>query len=273
MDLDDIITGDKFLSLNSNDIAYIKTDTLILQEHIEWRGAIHSWRPAPVWISGHSDYPITEGVFRFYEKYCKIWFASNKDIEHPKIISIPIGITNFTQESPDHPIFGNIDIMKEVALRPRTIQNLVYMNFLVRTYPPEREVCYSTFYGKPWVTLGHSEKTLDARKQFLIDIRNHLFVLCPRGNGVDTHRLWETLYMGSIPIVKRDIAVRDFTDLPILFVDDWNEITEDYLLEKYEEMKGRTWNMKKLTFTYWKERILKALTEAAEDYHHVKIHV
>jgi hypothetical protein len=29
------------------------------------------------------------------------------------------------------------------------------------------------------------------------------FVLCPRGNGIDTHRFWETLYSGSVPIVEK----------------------------------------------------------------------
>jgi len=37
----DIITGDKFLSLDSLKIAYIKTDTLLFQQPIEWRGKIH----------------------------------------------------------------------------------------------------------------------------------------------------------------------------------------------------------------------------------------
>lgn len=27
------------------------------------------------------------------------------------------------------------------------------------------------------------------------------FVLCPGGNGIDTHRVWETIYRGSLPIV------------------------------------------------------------------------
>lgn len=254
----DIITGDKFLLLDSLKIAYIKTDTLLFQQPIEWRGKIHSARPANIWISGHSDFPITKEVFDAYEKNTKVWFATNKAYVHPKLISIPIGITNNTNESSDHPIFGNTDIMLEARKKPRTIQNLVYMNFLIHTFPQERQLCYDIFLGKPWVTIGHSEKTMDARKRFLSEIRNHLFVLCPRGNGIDTHRLWETLYMGSIPIVKRDVAVQDFTDLPILFVDDWSDVTEDFLHTQYQRMRATTWNMKKLTFPYWKDMIQDA---------------
>jgi hypothetical protein len=30
---------------------------------------------------------------------------------------------------------------------------------------------------------------------------SYVFVACPRGNGLDTHRFWETIYRGSIPVV------------------------------------------------------------------------
>ena len=81
-----------------------------------------------------------------------------------------------------------------------------YLNFKVETYPHERQLIQNMFQSKSWVTCGTPVDTLEGRKEFLKDIRNHEFVLCPRGNGVDTHRLWETLYMGSIPIVKNDIV-------------------------------------------------------------------
>jgi hypothetical protein len=252
---DDIITGDKYLSLECDKIAYVKTDTLVFDQPIEWRGAVHTKRPAIIWITGHSDFPITPELFDKYEQHVEWWFATNKQHVHPKLCSLPIGITNNTKESNDHIVFGNTAIMLEVAARPQTLHNLVYMNFLIGTYPTERQQCYDTFSGKPWVTVGQSAKTLDARKKFLTEIRNHAFVLCPRGNGIDTHRIWETLYMGSIPIVKKDIAMNEFIDLPILFIDKWSDITEEFLLEQYERIRGMVWNMDKLTFGYWKRLI------------------
>ena len=39
------------------------------------------------------------------------------------------------------------------------------------------------------------------------DIAESEFVLCPSGLGFDTYRLWETLILGSIPIVE----VRSFS--------------------------------------------------------------
>jgi hypothetical protein len=259
---EDIITGDKFLELSSkySEIAFIRPDTLYLQSPVEWRGKLHSMRPARIWITGQTDLPITKEVFDHYHHNTHIWFTSNKDHIDDKLISIPLGITNNTNESSDHPIYGNTKIMLEVAKIPKTIRGLVYMNFLLHTYPPERGLCYELFSNKPWVTVGTPKKTLEARKQFLTDIRNHLFVLCPRGNGVDTHRVWETLYMGSIPIVKKHVTMNDFTDLPILFIDDWDIITEDFLLEQYKRIKATSWNMEKMKMSYWYKHITSYIT-------------
>ena len=62
--------------------------------------------------------------------------------------------------------------------------------------------------------------------------------------------------MGSIPIEKRNINNQFYTDLPICFVDDWKDITLEFLGSEYERIKKGTWNMKKLTFEYWRNKIL-----------------
>lgn len=107
-------------------------------------------------------------------------------------------------------------------------KQFVYMNFNISTYPIERQHVWNLFSDKPWVKIGSIENTLEGRINFLREIKSSWFVLCPRGNGLDTHRLWETLYMGSIPIVKRDIGYDDFSDLPICFIDHWKEVNPDF---------------------------------------------
>ena len=61
--------------------------------------------------------------------------------------------------------------------------------------------------------------------------------------------------MGSIPIVIKILALEEFTELPILFVDNWEMVTEEFLKEKYAEMMAKTWNLEKLRFGYWKDKI------------------
>ena len=55
---------------------------------------------------------------------------------------------------------------------------------------------------------------------------HHRFVACPEGNGMDTHRFWETLYRGSIPMVIDSPFIRNWQDLgvPMVVLDDWSDI-------------------------------------------------
>lgn len=256
---EDIITTDKYLDLSSNRIVYLKTDLIYKGlESMIWRGKLHKIQKGDVWITGHSAYCIDSKLFNKYSSNCTYWFATNKNFKHDNFFAVPVGITNNTTETGLHPIYGNIDIMIETMNMPRNIKNLVYMNFNIRTYPQERQECYDMFKDKDWVTKGVIDNTINGRRRFLMDLRNHKFVLCPRGMGIDTHRLWETLYMGSIPVVLKTLALEEFSDLPILFVDSWNDINENMLEKKYNEMGSRDWNMDKLKIDYWRQKITDA---------------
>jgi hypothetical protein len=52
------------------------------------------------------------------------------------------------------------------------------------------------------------------------------FCICPEGNGVDTHRLWEALYVKCIPIVIKskhiDILQKQL-DIPLVILDSWDD--------------------------------------------------
>jgi hypothetical protein len=65
--------------------------------------------------------------------------------------------------------------------------------------------------------------------------------------------------MGSIPIVKRDIAHSGWMDLPILFVDDWKEVTQDRLLAEQKRIESTSWNMEKMKVGYWIKVIKESL--------------
>lgn len=249
---EDIITTDKYLSAFSN--SYYKTDCILSKSPISWRGTQHEppSKNQKIIISGHSDYGITEDLVEYYNP--QIWWAVNKQTLSSRVHALPLGITNDTHESSLHPIYGNLDCMIQVMNEPKQSKNLVYLNFNQNTHP-ERKAVYDIFNSKDWITLGQIENTVEGRTNFLRDIRNHTFVLCPRGNGIDTHRLWETLYMGSIPIVKKDIGYSDFSDLPICFVDSWDQVTPEFLETEKQRIESRSWNLDKLKVSYWINKI------------------
>jgi hypothetical protein len=73
--------------------------------------------------------------------------------------------------------------------------------------------------------------------------------------------MWESLYVGSSPIVKKTINTSYYSELPICFVDDWNQLADlDFLLKQKESVKEKT-NLKMLDFDYWKSTILKSASE------------
>jgi len=62
-------------------------------------------------------------------------------------------------------------------------------------------------------------------------------VLCPAGNGLDTHRLWETLLAGSIPVTAASPMDSLLRRLPVLIVDDWEDITLQLLQQSYADFE------------------------------------
>ena len=77
------------------------------------------------------------------------------------------------------------------------------------------------------------------------------FVAAPRGNGLDTHRLWEALYVGSYPIVKTSSLDSLYADLPVVIIRDWSEVTEEFLQKKYKELQQKSFSWDKLYLSYW----------------------
>lgn len=199
-------------------------------------------------ITHNCDYNI-DMTYRVSDNIIK-WYAQNVNVNNPKIESIPIGLENrwwFIEECKKEKMLTKLDT-------PKNFHNLVYVNHNISTNPPMRTIQYQLLSGKPFATLkyGLNGQGFD---EYLDDLYNHKFVICPEGNGMDTHRTWECLYMNTIPIEKKNLNNRFYTDLPICFVDSWEEVTEDFLNKEYDRITNTKWNMDMLQFEYWKNKI------------------
>ena len=80
-----------------------------------------------------------------------------------------------------------------------------------------------------------------------------------RGGGMDCYRIWEAIYLKSIPIAEHNPHLDRFTDFPILFTQDYSEITPRYLEEQYEKMLEKEIRVDMLKWSYWKKRILRSI--------------
>jgi hypothetical protein len=262
---DDIICGDKYLTfaLKHEPVTHYHKFDFITQPGV-WRG---KHVPACTSIQcnqlllGHSDYALTDAIADLCFDKCKashIWSVNcitTKANCHP----LPLGITNLTNETHLHPIYGNVDIMEHVSKQPQVFDvRDIYCNVNISTNPSYRKPIVDMFSSQPNVTMGTINNSLEGRKQFLHQMRSHRFTVAPAGMGVDTHRLWEALYMGSIPIVQRSPIHRDWEDLPIAFVDHWHDVTKTWCDTQYEQHKDKFKDptiMKKITIQHWLDTI------------------
>ena len=199
-----------------------------------------------------NDIPVTERLTKKLFRENSIWFVMNCEVINDNIIPVPLGITDTSWCK----VIGNLDVIEETNKTERNYRNLAYFNCNCDRKDAglkERLEVIKNFGREKWLTVGKFERNHSGHRRFIEEIYNHKFVFCPRGNGVDTHRLWMTLYLGSIPIVKDHITHRTFKHLPILFVKDWNEISEEFLKEKYEEIHSKEYDFSILKMEYWEK--------------------
>ena len=203
-------------------------------------------------VTHNSDINV-DNLFRVPKSVVK-WYSQNVNVVDLRIESIPIGLENDRW-------FRGLKKKEKMLIKltqPRRRKNLLYVNHNAKTNPAKREELYQLFADRSWVTIERGVNGIGF-DTYLSNLYNHWFVLCPEGNGMDTHRTWETLYMGTIPIEKRNINNQFYKDLPICFVDSWEEVTSDFLETEYARIRESQWNMEKLTFEYWKNKILNTV--------------
>lgn len=264
---DDILTQDKYMKAclkYPDSLEYAKIDCLYT--NFEWRG--HTYEnyqmTKPVTVFAHSDYPLTETLLQKYDKpFIKKIFSTNADCYDTRVEGIPHGLTEDSQDTETHPITGNKQILYDVLSQKKEYKYSCYMNFRIKTNYSIRAMTWNQLVEKPFIYKKVTEDyhiNLSDRKQFLQDIYDSAFSVCPRGNGIDTVRVWESLYCRTIPIVKRENAMRYFQDLPILWIDDWSEIESEFWLQKqFERIMDSQWNLEKLKIGYWEQRFLTAV--------------
>jgi len=232
-------------NVTSGSTVFLKTDYLeyFFKE-------IHPCIASPyILITHNSDFPIPNGFVHMLDDEKLIaWFGQNVEgYLHPKLHPIPIGIAN------RHWPHGNTDIFDAVRMNDVIYSRdiLLYMNFIIDTYYQERSRVYSQFIYESFCLYS----PVKDMQSYLADLKMTKFVLCPRGNGLDCHRTWESLYMGAFPVVRTSTLDSLYEGLPVIIINDWNEVTQAFLEHKYEEMQQREFAWEKLYADYWFQHI------------------
>lgn len=255
----DIITTDGYLNLceeESLDLCHIKTDYFFIG-NFNWRGKNHPEILKKNAIVSHSDLSVDDSISNKFN----LVFCVNNHSTNKNTFSLPLGVPNDCDDIPLLKIIGNKDNFLKLANEPIEKKFLLYSNFNLNTNSNLRTHVSNLFKSFDWVLKQDTIQTMDGWLNYLHTIKQSKFVLCPPGNGVDTHRLWETLYMGSIPITTNHKTYETCEDLPVLFVEKWEDINESFLNEKFEIFKRKTFKLEKLKLSYWKKYIKSKISE------------
>ncbi len=228
----------------SGDVVFCKTDLLgyFFDEIRSFNGGLRL-------VSHQSDYSIGESAFLDRPKCITKWFAQNVNYQHPDLIPVPIGIENHFGPSKGSLIDVEFIESSLPIIVEGKIHNKIYCNF--KNTHPNRENVRNILGGISFIQDSDLSST-----DYHLQMSKFLFIASPRGNGIDCHRTWEALLVGSIPIVERHFMFDAYPTLPIIQIDDWREVLEDgFLISWAREIKNKILNGKidysPLFMDYW----------------------
>ena len=255
----DFIEINKFSELHDGDeIIFCKTDFIFNEFEV-----ISKIPHDVILITGNSDYPIDSVIFDKKPKNVKKWYAQNALVNDDILIPLPIGLENKLESMRLGHGIGYYDrVLEKEKLLSRNITELpikkYYSNFDINTNHTYRSKIKTICENSPHIDWEESNLSLT---KFFDKILEYEAIICPIGNGVDTHRLWEVLYSNRIPIVIRvgDFKIYDlYKKLPILVLDNETQLfDEEFLEKKIIEIKKNQYDMSLLNFSYWENKINK----------------
>ena len=169
------------------------------------------------------------------------WYGQNMRIISDKTLPIPLGLENqFWKRTNLLTIKKNYSNSKD---------KLLYLNFSLSTNQNRSKIMNILLHN------GFKKNNKLDWDSYIEDLSRYKFCISPMGNGIDCHRTWECLYLGVIPIVEKSPHMSYFHDLPILFVDNYEIITTEYLNQIYKNFQQKKFNMDKLSISYWNRKI------------------
>ena len=190
-----------------------------------------SLRPSnPVSLVVHnSDESFTDELYHRVKPYVTDVSAVNCVTKLAK--QLPLGLRDHQYAS--HHVLRAV--MNDLPV-PRDILCLV--NFLVSTNPSKRQPVYDQFKNNPHCLVQHEyifynhrksldfgdEETQRLRLEFYRTLKRCKYALCPEGTGIDTHRVYECISLGVIPIVKSSPLDPLYSTMPIKIVHEWAEV-------------------------------------------------
>lgn len=207
----------------------------------------------------NSDHVFDNSYKTLIDKpHIKFVYAQNINMDFDysdKTRLLPIGLANSMWPHGDTIQLYNV--MKNTYLYNKSKN--IYININPNTYGYRlnvlnklKELDYQLSKSKPYI-------------DYLNELSQYYFCLCVRGNGIDTHRFWEALYLGVIPVIINNeetncdnyVKYLNALDIPFYEInnielfenkDFFNELLYSKIISKHKTSLG---NLKQLKISYF----------------------
>ena len=205
-----------------------------------------------VLLSHNSDFSFDLENQKYLDEKIIHWFAQNINFDSDEKFSLlPIGLEN-------RRYLKNGLIYHFNKYKNSEKKHLVLLSFNEETTISRLKVKEVLKNNK--LITSQMFKNTDLYKKTLSE---SMFNICPPGNGLDTHRFWESLLLNTLPIVVRSSFTSNLEKLniPALYLDKWTDLNE------YKETELKSLYMEKINkidltyyvqFNYWKDLILNS---------------
>eukprot|EP00998_Keelungia_sp_KM082_P000036 NODE_1004_length_1512_cov_73.950903_g993_i0.p1 GENE.NODE_1004_length_1512_cov_73.950903_g993_i0~~NODE_1004_length_1512_cov_73.950903_g993_i0.p1 ORF type:complete len:446 (-),score=32.01 NODE_1004_length_1512_cov_73.950903_g993_i0:21-1358(-) len=125
-----------------------------------------------------------------------------------------------------------------------------------------REPAFKALY-EIWNRTAQDVQRVIPEDAYYHELTTSKFTMAPPGLGIDSCRIWEALYVGTVPILADGTLDPSAWDsLPLLFVRGWDDVTPAFLQGAWTDMvhNDRTYDLAPL-FTPW--QLLSMLAHTA----------
>tara|TARA_R110002126_G_C10490507_1_gene503737 strand:+ start:12979 stop:14013 length:1035 start_codon:yes stop_codon:yes gene_type:complete len=246
---------------HSGNCLYVKTDFL---SEFATRTLARIDQPF-VLVTGSSDFGLASRFVRtdtveqiLAHPHLTAWYAQNCDYRHPRLHPMPIGLDYHTLSSRfRYQSWGyfSTPLQQEAALNgvrlaaPDLTDKSVsaYCNWHHVLNRGDRLACINGVE----LEVMKLEEPAARRDRSWKNNAQHFYTLSPLGNGLDCHRTWEALLLGSVPIVGASALSGLFANLPVCVVDDWRLVTRSYLEENRQRILQSEFDFAPLYLSYW----------------------
>lgn len=202
---------------------------------------------ADVIICGNSDENFDSPVS--FPSTVKLWLCQNNSMPNDSFKkTIPIGLENIRLARAGIPkdylkLNRNV-IVDKIAMPPMSATN------------PIRFIAVKEALKLP--TLFDVYRDYLPNDEYIEFFSDYLFMFCCEGNGYENHRIWETLYRGSFPVMFDSAWARTLLDLnlPILIIKQISDLSSVTLLrhrEKWQDFDPKS--CQALWIPFWENLI------------------